>query len=204
MVDRLHDLETLVIVAEPNEHSSYCHQPEEWFSTPYPRLTSLTLLNLSLKMEEIQSVLLYTPALTYLKTTGTDRCMFDGSRWEEFIKTKLPSLNNFLFYELSPQRLSDGESGETALNRMITSFRTPFWTHEKRWWVVCTWHLTGEVAEIYTSSLSTLTGAVCQAQEPITRSNFDRQCQDRLSVNRRTTDLPEERVSQIKTDINIE
>ena len=93
------DLETLV-VDEGNDRYSYVyhgHRAEEWFSTLCPRLISLTLWNLSLKMGGLQSALSQTPSLRHLKIITSSSDMMDESRWENLIENKLPVLSRFEF-----------------------------------------------------------------------------------------------------------
>jgi len=66
----------------------------------FPQLTSLTINNLSVTIDELEPFLLLTPSLVYLKLIGGKK-MMDGKRWEEFIPINLPSLENLSFISRS-------------------------------------------------------------------------------------------------------
>ena len=149
------DLETLIVEEDSWSLSYHLHQLETWFSAPRSRLTYLTLLNLSLRMNEVRSVLSQTPSLLYLKIVTPSSDMTCGSRWEVLIKTKLPSLNKFEFYTSVSYFRSEKDTVEAMSTRMIAPFRTPFWTGEKRWLVICNFFPTREVLEMYTSPICT-------------------------------------------------
>jgi hypothetical protein len=61
------------------------------------QLTSLTLEELDMTIDQLESFLLFTPSLNHLKLIGND-CVFDGKRWEEFLQVNLLHLNKFEFF----------------------------------------------------------------------------------------------------------
>ena len=150
---------------------------EEEFSALYPQLTSLTISHNLHRPNYVYSLLSHTPSLVYLKLTGVCDSMIDASRWEQLIKTKLPTLNKFEFHDVSQQESSSGESRETLLNRVIGPFRTPFWTEEKRWLVIGTWHPENRSIEIYTPLVSTPDYLPFWHPDTLTVTNFTRQNQ---------------------------
>ena len=117
--------------------------------TPHRPLTSVTLSNCLLSMDEIDSLLFFTPSLCHLKIIDSGMCFVDGSRWEELIQTKLPFLKKFEFF-ISFNLGYDVDPMESDLSYLISSFCTPFWTEEKLWPVTGCWFPHLERGEIYT------------------------------------------------------
>ncbi|CAF4087850.1 unnamed protein product [Rotaria sp. Silwood2] len=66
-------------------------------STCFRQLTSLTMQDLRVTIDELESFLLLTSSLVYLKLIGGEE-MLDGKRWEQFIQINLPQLDKFEFY----------------------------------------------------------------------------------------------------------
>jgi hypothetical protein len=104
---------------------------------PFPQITSLTLEGLDMTIDQLESFLLLTPSLIYLKLIGNGYA-FDGKRWEEFLQVNLPHLNKFEFF-ISFWRLNDQTRDDLQL--IIESFHTPFWIEHKKWFVACEFHL---------------------------------------------------------------
>ena len=148
---------------------------EESFSAIYSRLTSLTISNKWRLLTCARFLLSHTPSLTYLKITGARDSLIDGSRWEELIKTKLPALTKFEFHDISQQYRFEDEGAEGLLNEMIAPFRSPFWTEEKRWLVIGTWHPVDQIVEIYTALVCTPDYRPSWRPNTITMTNFDTQ-----------------------------
>jgi hypothetical protein len=108
------------------------------FPTSFPRisfrqLTSLTIENLDVTIDQLEPFLSLTPSLVYLKLIG-GKHMLDGKRWEQFMEINLPELDKFEFFfdeDFTVRKtLAD-------LELIIASFQTPFWTAHKRWFVIC-------------------------------------------------------------------
>ena len=177
ILDRLPNLTTLVLNEESEDRCSSSSVSEERFSAIYSRLTSLTISNKRDLLTNVQSLLVHTPSLTYLKITGARDSIIDESRWEELIKTKLPALTKFEFHEISNQRMSNREISKTLLNRVMAPFRSPFWTEEKRWLVIGTWHPVDRIVEIYTPLVCTPDYRPSWHPNTITTTNFDTQGQ---------------------------
>ncbi|UJR18653.1 hypothetical protein I4U23_005561 [Adineta vaga] len=99
----------------------------------FPQLRSLTIKDLVVKIDKMESLLLLTPSLVYLKLIGGNE-MLDGKRWEQFIQINLVQLEKFEFYFnekfLIKTALTDVES-------IISLFQTPFWMEYKKWFVSC-------------------------------------------------------------------
>ena len=103
----------------------------------FVQLKSLIIEARCLGMNEINSFLLLTPSLSYLKLLGW--CSeFDGKRWEEFIQVNLPHLEQFQFnLRCCPGGMI--EQTREDIERIMKSFRSPFWLEEKKWFVQCQW-----------------------------------------------------------------
>ena len=93
----------------------------------FVQLKSLIIEVLYLSINELESFLLLTPSLSYLKLIGTIET-FDGKRWEDFIKLNLPHLDQFQF-----------DVRCSHIQWKIKSFRSPFWVEHKKWFVQCQW-----------------------------------------------------------------
>ncbi|CAF4329700.1 unnamed protein product [Rotaria sp. Silwood2] len=100
-------------------------------------------------MNDIESLLLLLPKLTHLRLIGqdilTDPSSFDSSRWEHFIKTKLPLLNRFKFWFI---RSVVDNADCTTVKSLITVFRTSFWLETKHWCVKCD-HISGKYRQYF-------------------------------------------------------
>jgi hypothetical protein len=99
----------------------------------FPQLTSLTINNLSVTIDELEPFLLLTPSLVYLKLIGGKK-MMDGKRWEQFIPINLPNLDKFEFYFTEYPSL---KQTATHVELTIASFQTPFWSEHKKWFITC-------------------------------------------------------------------
>ena len=147
------------------------NRPERLLATPSPPLTSVTLSNCSLLMGDIDSFLSFTPSLRHLKIINSGVAFLDGSRWEELIETKLPSLNKFEFF-ISFNLNYDVDPMESDLSYLISSFCTPFWTEEKLWAVNGCWFPHLERGEIYTPPICTSSYTYSPVETIKTFSNF--------------------------------
>ncbi|CAF3087941.1 unnamed protein product [Rotaria sp. Silwood2] len=100
----------------------------------YPQVTSLTLNNMQMTMDKLELLLSLLPSINHLDLASSGR-PFEFvrrlSKWEEFIRSKLPRLYQFEFCIFC--YCSNWEN----FDLFIASFRTPFWLEEKRWFVTC-------------------------------------------------------------------
>jgi hypothetical protein len=100
----------------------------------YRQLKSLTLNDMQMTMDKLESFLSFLPLLTHLDITSSGK-PFEFvqrlSRWEGFVRLRLPRLNQFEFCIFC--YCSDWETFDV----LITAFRTPFWLEEKHWFVTC-------------------------------------------------------------------
>jgi hypothetical protein len=168
-------LETLVLGEESDVISRDLPTPTYWFSTPPSRLTSLTLFNPTLNINELLSAVSNTRSLRHLKIVTSSLDIINGSRWEELIKTELPALNKFEFYTRGVRCRSEKETAESLLNETIFPFRMPFWTEEKRWLVICDFFPTEEKLEMYTSPICTSCSVHLPDPTMHTICNFERE-----------------------------
>ena len=97
----------------------------------FVQLKSLIIEEMDSSMNELESFLLLTPSLSYLKLMGTvDR--FDGKRWEDFVQVNLPYLNQFKFDLFCLDMM---EETHEDLERILQSFRSSFWIEHKKWFI---------------------------------------------------------------------
>jgi hypothetical protein len=119
-------------------------------STFHLSLKSLTMTGCSLTLEHLESLLSPISSLRYLKLISHRKefdSIFHGSYWERLICAKLPQLDRFeYFFSYNSSR----NDNFISLDSIIDQFRTPFWLHEKRWFVHCAYYLKTEVISLYT------------------------------------------------------
>ena len=175
ILDRLPSLKTLVFRDKLTISERTVAVCNEGFSAIYSRLISLTILSLGSLLSCVDSLLSHTPSLVYLKITGYHPSIFNESRLEELIRTKLPALNKLEFHTVYRLDLFHEETGETRLNQRIAPFRTPFWTEDKRWLVICTWHPNNKYIQIFTPLVSTPNYVPSWHPNTLTVTNFTRQ-----------------------------
>ncbi|CAF0748325.1 unnamed protein product [Adineta steineri] len=113
-------------------------------------LTSLTVKDSHLQMNQLELLLPLTPSLINLQLIGTvssSDTILDGSRWEHFIQTKLPLLQNFVFFLRSK---TEKNLNSTNIESLIDKFRTMFWLKEKSWFVTCNYIDKTRTLRLYT------------------------------------------------------
>ncbi|CAF2138775.1 unnamed protein product [Rotaria magnacalcarata] len=125
----------------------------EMIVTFYSHLSSLTINDCHLSVNDIEFLLAQTPSLVYLKL-GSRRevfdSIFDGSSWEKFIIANISSLKKFEF--LFSYTLKNNNAMPN-INSHIDSFRTPFWLNEKRWFVICDYNMQQKIINLYTTPI---------------------------------------------------
>lgn len=113
------------------------------------RLTYLTLNDCHLSMENLETLLSFTPSLVNLKLVScrsTVDFIFAGTFWEKLIQTKLPLLDKFEFF-----LQSDNIQDICRIESLITQFKTSFWLNDKRWFVNCDYVIPSSPIRIYTN-----------------------------------------------------
>jgi hypothetical protein len=104
-------------------------------------------------MNDLELLLLRTPSLTHFKlisSKGFDHKMFDGFRWEHFIRMKLPLLNQF---DILLSYHHNKNSDIISLESVIIPFQTPFWLEEKCWFATCDYVIGYSRTRLYTKSI---------------------------------------------------
>ncbi|CAF4457884.1 unnamed protein product, partial [Rotaria magnacalcarata] len=123
-------------------------------STFQSSLESLTMNDCSLSLENFELLLQPINTLRHLKLISRSRIldsMFDGYRWENIIRTKLPALCNFqCFFSYIAFASSTHASN---IESLIVPFRAPFWVQEKRWLVCCACVLRHSNIWLYTTPI---------------------------------------------------
>ncbi|CAF2047221.1 unnamed protein product [Rotaria magnacalcarata] len=123
-------------------------------STFQSSLESLTMNDCSLSLENFELLLHSINTLRHLKLISRSRrlnSIFDGYRWENIIRTKLPALCNFqCFFSYIAFTSSTHASN---IESLIVPFRAPFWVQEKRWLVYCTCVLRHSNIWLYTTPI---------------------------------------------------
>jgi hypothetical protein len=111
----------------------------------FRQLTSLIIEQLNITVDKLESFLSLTPSLVHLKLIGRIY-MLDGKRWEQFIEMNLPQLDKFEFCfdgsNIGAKTLAD-------FDLIIASFRTPFWTEHKKWFVTYEYNIFGSMIHLY-------------------------------------------------------
>lgn len=119
-------LRTLVI------NSIFILKPNQIVFTSFENLTSLTMSKLNIKIDDLELLLSMTSSLVHLKLIGNGNYC-NGNRWEHFIQSHLPLLNQFEFFF---SEIQTSQQNPSDLKKIITSFRTSFWLEHKKWFVV--------------------------------------------------------------------
>ncbi|CAF3669249.1 unnamed protein product [Rotaria socialis] len=123
-------------------------------STFQSSLESLTMNDCSVSLENFELLLQSINTLRHLKLISRSRrldSMFDGYRWENIIRTKLPALCNFQsFFSYIAFTSSTHASN---IESLIVPFRAPFWVQEKRWLVCCACVLRHSNIWLYTTPI---------------------------------------------------
>lgn len=100
---------------------------------PFQSMKFFTMKKLNMKVNHLELLLQLMPSLTRLKLIG-DGNFFDGYRWQQFIRTKLLSLEKFEFFftlqQADPNFIS-------VMEQTVETFQTPYWLEMKRWFVKC-------------------------------------------------------------------
>ncbi|CAF2109350.1 unnamed protein product [Rotaria magnacalcarata] len=122
---------------------------------PFLQIKSLTCEDGRIQINKLEQCLTLTPALVYLKLIGCGNLFcstFDGYRWEQLIKNKLPLLEKFDFLISAFTHVNFDTS---SVEQMISSFRTSFWVDEKHCLVTCDYIICSHKLLLYTLPLCT-------------------------------------------------
>jgi hypothetical protein len=111
-------------------------------------LISLTFKNSRLYMDELELLLSLTPSIVHLQLTGgvsLSDAILDGSRWEQFIQVKLPSLEKFEFFFRAKANTNHSPAD---IELWIVPFRTKFWLN-RSWYVTCNYIIKTTTLRLY-------------------------------------------------------
>jgi hypothetical protein len=98
----------------------------------------------------ISSFLRKIPNLTSL-TVETKILNMDGRMWEDIISKCLPKLKEFnLKMEF---KLVEYDNMGEGIDRLVNSYRTPFWIDQHKWFIRCYWNVEDEDRNIYLHTL---------------------------------------------------
>jgi hypothetical protein len=116
-------------------------------------LTSLTITDYSVSLENLTHVVAPIPSLQHLKLISYRQSIdyvFNGSIWQEVIQTKLPVLDRFdIFFSYTCSR----DQNFTSLESIMGPFRAPFYLDDKRWFVTCAYVPRSRAVWLYTTPL---------------------------------------------------
>jgi hypothetical protein len=122
------------------QSASYLHTlimkdiPTMMTSISFQQLKSLTFNDLRVTIDVVESLLLMTCSIVYLKLIGGEN-MMNGKRWEQFITKNLPHLDHQFEFYFNEQKST--AQPEEDFKLILSSFRTPFWIERKKWFVIC-------------------------------------------------------------------
>ncbi|CAF0951201.1 unnamed protein product [Adineta steineri] len=142
-----------------------CGFDENFPLNTYTQLNSLTINDMQMTMDKLEFFLSFLPSLTHFDLTSSGK-PFEFvqrlSRWEEFIRYRLPRLNQFEFCIFC--YCTDWEN----FDKVIAAFRTPFWLEEKHWFVTC------QFRDDWTSSFTIFTSPKLSNESYRRECNFDK------------------------------
>ena len=157
IIHQLPNLRTLVM-----QQCHFEHQNNTLLSSSPPllhsSLTSLTISNYSILLQNLVALLSPIPSLQHLKLisyTKTFDYVFDGAIWQDFILINMPNLERFeFFFSYScPPYLN---IATPSLNSIVQPFRTPFYLDDKRWFVTCAYVPKLRSIWLYTTPVCTI------------------------------------------------
>jgi hypothetical protein len=130
LYDHTPNIQNLSIEGWNNEEDE--HQP----------LPIIYLLNkLTFKCENssrlLLSILRKVPNVTKL-TIETNKIEMNGLQWENILKRYLPNLK--IFNLKMKYELLDDQNVEEQIDRILDSYRTPFWIDEHKWFIQCSYN----------------------------------------------------------------
>ena len=115
------------------------------------QITSLTFTHANLFIGTLELMLSFMPSLNHFKLIGHGDYA-DGNRWEHFIEAKLPLLTKFEFFTKDSY---GPRSTPASIESVVTSYRTPFWLEQKKWFVTC------EYSTVNPATISLFTMPIC-------------------------------------------
>jgi hypothetical protein len=120
---------------------------------PFYQLSSLTFKYCTIDMTILELLLSLTPSLEHLRlmrSVSLNAFTSHLSDWEKFVETKMPLLNKFEFFLVDAQH---DVLTQVDTESFIASFRTPFWTKTKKWFVICDYIADPRAVLLYSPSV---------------------------------------------------
>ncbi|CAF3630667.1 unnamed protein product [Rotaria socialis] len=133
-------------------------------------LSSLALLEQKSSITALKQILSWTPSLVTLKIIGTqsfDTFLLESTQLETFLHNNFNLLSRFHIFI----RCSIDEQ-PFAVDALMASFQTPFWTEDKRWFFTCEPRLPDNCL-FYSASMRTMAHPYTLYIGGNSRSNFD-------------------------------
>ncbi|CAF1271638.1 unnamed protein product [Rotaria sp. Silwood1] len=140
--------------------------------TPFLQLKSLTCEGGRIQMNKLELCLSLTPALIYLKLIGSGNLFnssFDGYRWEQLIKTKLPLLEKFDFFI---SVFTHVNFDTNYIEQIISLYQTSFWLDEKHCLVICDYIIYIHKLILYSLPICNLHFVYHSEKSKVSASNF--------------------------------
>ena len=120
---------------------------EEFFNSMlYSTLASVTLNCFDMSSNDCEVLLSCMPSVSRLNLYGKATSVnhwFNGSFLQTLITNKLPQLKHFKYNFLTSPDLDDDDDhdDDKELEQIMSSFRTPFWCEEKKWFFSCSLYI---------------------------------------------------------------
>jgi hypothetical protein len=147
-------------------------------STIFHQITSLTLEQLRMNIDDLEYFLSLMPSLIHLKLIGFGHFM-DGNRWEQFIQTNLPCLNQFELFVEKKQN----EDTPVDIKSILTSFQTPFWLEHKKWFFTCEYvELWSKIFKLYSIPMCVTSLTYVPESNKTSLSTFDPTINNNMSI----------------------
>ena len=147
------------------------------------QLKSLTCEDGRIQMNKLEPCLSLTPALIHLKLIGNGNLFnssFDGYRWEQLIKSKLPLLKKFEFFI---SILTEVNFDTDNIEQLISFFRTSFWFDEKHCFVICDYIIYLHKLILYTIPVCNYHFGYYSNVDIVSAANFPRKTNDSIMMD---------------------
>ncbi|CAF1660516.1 unnamed protein product, partial [Adineta ricciae] len=145
----------------PNEFIQLCNQTPNLqylslrlaFELPFygalsfaPKITKL-YITYTVRSDQLFSILKMLPMITYLKL-NVQSFAIDGYQAEILLRTSLPQVKHLHFRMV--HTLDDDDNKEQEIEKILDTFRRPFWIDEHRLFLQCEWKTDDRSCVFYT------------------------------------------------------
>jgi hypothetical protein len=131
-----------------------------------------------MNIDDLEYFLSLMPSLIHLKLIGFGHFM-DGNRWEQFIQTNLPCLNQFELFVEKKQN----EDTPVDIKSILTSFQTPFWLEHKKWFFTCEYvELWSKIFKLYSIPMCVTSLTYVPESNKTSLSTFDPTINNNMSI----------------------